>query len=73
MSDPSQSESKDIQGRRLANAFQVHKNIQNTLDEQEKDRVTDKRFAVIGVVLLVIVIAVAIYLEISSETTILSF
>ena len=73
MSDPSQTESRDVRERRLGNAFQRHQKIQQTLDDQEKDRVTDKRYAIVGVVLLTIIVAIAIYFELTSETTILTF
>ena len=72
MSEPSQSESKDIQERRLEKAFGVHREIQDTLDEQAKQRQTDKRFAMLGVVILIIIAAIAIYYSLSSETIIVS-
>ena len=72
MSDPSQSETKDIQERRLDNAFEQHRKIQNTLDTQEKDRLTDKRLAIVGVVILLIIAAIATYYTLTSETIIVS-
>lgn len=73
MSEQSEPETQDIQQRRLANSFQQHRKIQNTLDAQEKERVTDKRYAILGIILLVIIAVVALYFELSSETTTLSF
>ena len=73
MSDPSQTEPGDAQERRLGNAFRQHQKIQQTLDDQEKDRAVDKRYAIVGVILLTIIIAIAIYFELTSETTILTF
>ena len=72
MSDPSQTETKDIQERRLANAFDQHRKIQDTLDDQQKERDADKRFAIIGIVILIVIAAVALYIGLSGESTVIS-
>ena len=70
MSDPTEQNSDGVRERRLANAFGLHRKIQSTLDGQEKEKQTDMRLAMIGIVLLIIIALIVVFTTFVGEDTV---
>ncbi len=72
MTDQPEQNSDDIKERRLAKSFGLHRKIQDTLDDQEKERVSNIRYAIIGAVILALIVLYVLFRWLTSDTIIVS-